>query len=92
MSTTCGITDVQRFDFAEGTDDSIDEHVMTCDECQEFLAALWEGQLSRDLTGEVMTIVGLEEFVIAVLREGGGILSRIAEALRVYGMGREDDS
>ena len=89
MSNQCGISDVQRFDFAEGTDHSIDEHVMTCDECQEFLAALWEGQLSRDLTDEVMTVVGIEEFVIAVLKEGGGILARLAEALKVYGIGRD---
>ena len=89
MSIPCDITDAQRFDFADGSDDSIDEHVMTCDECQEFLAALWEGQLSRDLTDEVMTVVGLEEFVIAVLKEGGGILARLARALRTYTMGRD---
>lgn len=89
MSIACDITDAQRFDFAEGADNSIDEHVMTCDECQEFLAALWEGQLSRDLTDEVMTVVGLEEFVIAVLKEGGGILARLARALKTYGLGRD---
>ena len=89
--TTCGISDIQRIDFAEGVDDSIDEHVMTCDECQAFLAELWEGQLQKDLTEPVMRMVGLEEFVIAVIREGGGILARIAHALRVYGMGEESE-
>lgn len=87
--TACTITDVQRIDFAEGIDDSIDEHVMTCDICQAFLADLWEGELQTDLSEPVMRVVGLEEFVIAVLKEGGGILARIGEALRVYGMGEE---
>ncbi len=87
--TVCSITDVQRIDFAEGSDESIDEHVMTCDECQAFLADLWQGQLQTDLSEPVMRIVGLEEFVIAVIKEGGGILARIGEALRVYGMGEE---
>ena len=86
----CTITDVQRIDFAEGIDDSIDEHVLTCDQCQAFLAELWEGQLAHDLSEPVMRVVGLEEFVIAVIKEGGGILARIGEALRVYGMGEED--
>jgi len=87
--SACTITDIQRIDFAEGFDDSIDEHVMTCDECQAFLAELWEGQLQTDLTEPVMRVVGLEEFVIAVIKEGGGILARIGEALRVYGLGEE---
>ena len=87
--TACAITDIQRIDFAEGVDDSIDEHVMTCDECQAFLAELWHGQLQTDLSEPVMRVVGLEEFVIAVIKEGGGILARIGEALRVYGMGDE---
>ncbi len=87
--TVCAITDIQRIDFAEGVDDSIDEHVMTCDECQAFLAELWTGQLQTDLSEPVMRVVGLEEFVIAVIKEGGGILARIGEALRVYGMGDE---
>ena len=85
----CTITDIQRIDFAEGIDDSIDEHVLTCDQCQAFLAELWDGQLENDLTEPVMRVVGLEEFVIAVIKEGGGILARIGEALRVYGMGEE---
>jgi hypothetical protein len=89
--TTCRITDIQRIDFAEGLDNSIDEHVMTCDRCQAFLAELWEGQLERDLTEPVMRMVGLEEFFIAVIKEGGGILARIARALRVYGMGEESE-
>jgi hypothetical protein len=89
--TSCGITDIQRIDFAEGVDNSIDEHVMTCDECQGFLAQLWEGQLAKDLTEPVMRMVGLEEFFIAVIKESGGILTRIARALRVYGMGEESE-
>ena len=87
--SSCTITDIQRIDFAEGEDNSIDEHVLTCDVCQSFLAELWEGQLETDLSEPVMRVVGLEEFVIAVIKEGGGILARIGEALRVYGMGEE---
>ncbi len=89
--TVCGITDVQRIDFAEGIDNSIDEHVLTCDVCQAFLAELWHGQLQTDLSEPVLRVVGLEEFVIAVIKEGGGILARIGEALRVYGMGEESE-
>ncbi len=87
--TACSISDVQRLASAEAIDDSIDEHVMTCDECQSFLAELWHGELQTDLSEPVMRVVGLEEFVIAVIKEGGGILARIGEALRVYGMGDE---
>ena len=89
--TTCDISDVQRIDFAEGVDESIDEHVMTCDECQAFLAELWRGQLQTDLSEPVLRLVGLEEFVIAVIKEGGGILARFGEALRVYGLGEEGE-
>ncbi len=64
---------------------------MTCDYCQDFLAELWAGQLQTDLTGPVMRVVGLEEFVVAVVKEGTGILARLAEALRVYGLGREEE-
>ena len=89
--SACTITDIQRIDFAEGEDNSIDEHVLTCDACQAFLADLWEGQLANDLSEPVMRVVGLEEFVIAVIKEGGGILARIGEALRVYGLGEEGE-
>jgi hypothetical protein len=85
----CTITDIQRIDFAEGVDDSIDDHVMTCDVCQMFLAELWHGQLATDLSEPVIRVLNLEEFFIAVIREGGGILARIGEALRVYGLGGE---
>ena len=86
----CTITDVQRIDFAEGIDDSIDEHVLTCDQCQAFLAEMCEGKLANDLSEPLMREVGLEEFFFAEINEGGGILARIGEALRVYGMGEED--
>jgi len=85
----CTITDIQRIDFAEGVDDSIDDHVMTCDDCQLFLAELWHGQLVTDLSEPVLRVLSLEDFLIAVIREGGGILARIGQALRVYGLGGE---
>ena len=86
-SATCEVTEIQRLEFAEGEDQSLEDHVMTCDFCQDFLAELWEGQLRTDLTGPVMKVVGLEEFVIAVVKEGTGILARLVQALKVYGMG-----
>ena len=87
---TCEVTEIQRLEFAEGEDHTLEDHVMTCDYCQDFLAGLWAGQLQTDLTGPVMKVVGLEEFIIAVLKEGTGILARLGQALKVYGMGRSE--
>ena len=51
MTRICAVQDDRLIDFADGVefDLDFDEHVAGCDECQAFVAELWEGELGRDL-------------------------------------------
>ena len=89
--TVCHVPDDQRLAFADGVDDSLDDHVMDCDFCQAFLADLWQDELDRDLTEPVMKMIGLEELVMEIIKLGGGILARYGEAAKTYGAGREPE-
>ena len=89
--TVCQVPDDQRVAFADGIDDSLDEHVMDCDFCQAFLADLWQHELDKDLTEPVMKIIDLEELVMEIIKLGGDILARYGEAAKVYGAGREPE-
>ena len=44
---SCQTTDDLLFAFVDGLDESLDDHVASCDECQAFLAELWQGELPR---------------------------------------------
>lgn len=66
----CGITDDRLFAFVDGVEETLDEHVASCDECQSFLAELWIGEAPRDLTEPVIRQIRFEEFLIEAARLG----------------------
>jgi hypothetical protein len=99
-SRNCGVADGVLYDFADGlTVDSgrvtvpeidVDAHVANCDECQAYLAELWDGQLEIDLVEPVLRIVELERFLIDLTKLGSGIVARFIEAAKRYGLGVDD--
>lgn len=84
----CDLTVEQRIAFAAGESTEVGEHILTCDECQLFLAELWGETLSRDLTPQVMRALELEQFVLDVTKLGGSVLARFAQAMAVYLLGK----
>lgn len=84
---TCNTSDDLLFAFVDGLDSSLDEHVATCDECQEFLADLWQGELSHDLSKPVLDRIRLAEFVAEVAKFGADIVAAMGRGMLVYGPG-----
>jgi len=97
----CHVDDGVLYDFADGIvidisrisvpENAIDAHVADCDECQAFLAEVWDGELETDLVEPVLRIVELERFLLDVAKLGSGILSELIEAAKRYGLGVKDD-
>jgi len=95
------VSDSVLYDFADGVpvardrfsvpEASLDAHVADCDDCQSFLAAMWSGELERDLVKPVMHFVELERFFVDVAKLGSGILAELVEALKRYGLGVGED-
>ena len=93
----CLVSDAVLYDFADGVpvdtgrvtvpEIDIDAHVEGCDECQAFLAELWDGDLEHDLVEPVLKIVELEQFLVNVGKLGTGIVAELIEALKRYGLG-----
>ncbi len=93
MTRSCTIRDEQLRAFATGADERlIDEHVATCDECQEFLALLWDGGLDADLAEPVVEAIRLELFLIDVAKLFAGILGDAGKAVKVYLGGADEGS
>lgn len=98
---SCHVDDSVLFDFADGItvdlsrvsvpEAAIDAHVAACDECQAFLAQVWDGELETDLVEPVLRIVELERFLLDVAKLGSGILTELIEAAKRYGLGVRDD-
>jgi len=84
MSRACLVRDDQLVAFAAGYEFDLDEHVATCDECQAFLAELWDGELQNDLVQPVVQYLRLELYLIDVMRTGGGLAATMARALLRY--------
>ncbi len=84
MSRLCAIRDEQLLAFAEGESFDLDEHVATCDECQEFLAALWDGGLDHDLSEPVVKAIRFELFMLDVARLLGDVIGDMGRAAKVY--------
>ena len=83
----CRTSDELLFDFVDGIDVSLDEHVASCDECQGFLAELWQGELDTDLTEPIMHRIRLSEFAADVARMGADIMAAFGRAIVAYGPG-----
>lgn len=93
MSRACLVRDDQLVAFAAGTEFDLDEHVSGCDECQAFLAELWDGELTNDLVAPVVEYLRLELFLIDVTMTGAGLAARMAKAFLTYmdpALGKED--
>ena len=97
----CRVGDGVLYDFADGLaidtkrvaipESDIDAHVAGCDECQAFLAELWQGELETDLVEPVMAVIELERFLIDITKLGSGILAELLEAIKRYGLGFSED-
>lgn len=86
----CHTSDDLLFAFVDGLDSTLDEHVATCDECQEFLAELWQGELTEDLSEPIMERIRLAEFVADVARFGADIAAAMGRGLLTYGPGVDE--
>ncbi len=86
----CHTTDDLLFAFVDGLDSTLDEHVATCDECQEFLAELWQGELTEDLSEPIMERIRLADFVADVARFGADIAAAMGRGLLTYGPGVDE--
>lgn len=86
---SCQTADEQLFDFVDGINETLDEHVAGCDECQAFLAELWIGELDHDLSDPVIRQIRLEKFVADVARLGLDIVSGMAEGAVEYTIGKD---
>ena len=73
----CRTTDNRLFDFVDGLDPDLEGHVASCDECQEFLAELWIGELPTDLAQPVLRQIRFDEF----LRQLGQLTMDVATAM-----------
>lgn len=88
----CRTSDDRLFAFVDGIEPDLETHVGTCDECQEFLAELWIGELQTDLAEPVLKRIRFDEF----LREIGQLTMDVAGAMGrafvEYGPGTERGS
>ena len=82
---SCQTSDDLLFAFVDGLDESLDDHVADCDECQAFLAELWQGELTTDLTEPVMERIRLAEFIANVAKFGADVAAAMGRAVVEYG-------
>lgn len=87
---SCGVSDDRLFGFVDGIEETLDEHVAGCDECQAFLAELWIGEAPHDLREPVLRQIRFEEFLIDAARLGLDVLSAMARAALQLGSGTMD--
>lgn len=91
---TCHTTDDRLFAFVDGVDlaefQDLDAHVATCDECQAFLAEVWEGELSHDLREPVIRRIRFDQFLSEIVGFGVNIVSAMGRATAEYTFGVED--
>jgi len=95
MNRSCEVHDDRLIAFADGLDFDIDfdNHVADCEECQAFLAELWEGELEADLVEPIVAMIRLELFVIEAAKLGSGIVADMLQAFTRYldpGLGKEE--
>ena len=93
MNRACAIRDEELIAFAGGVEFNLDEHVEACEQCQDFLAELWDGGLDHDLVEPVVQMIRLELFLMDAAKLGGGIVADMLQALITYldpGLGKDD--
>ena len=89
---SCNTTDDLLFAFVDGLNEGLDDHVATCDECQTFLAELWQGELTEDLAEPVMARIRLAEFVAEAAKLGFDIAAAMGRGIMTYGPGAVAES
>jgi len=91
---TCHTTDDRLFAFVDGVDlaefQDLDAHVATCEECQAFLAEVWEGELSHDLREPVIRRIRFDQFLSEIVGFGVNIVSAMGRAAAEYAFGVDD--
>ena len=87
----CHTTDERLFAFVDGIEPDMETHVAECDECQEFLAELWIGELRTDLTTPVLRQIRFDEFLREVGQLTADVIGALGKALVEYGPGADLD-
>jgi len=89
----CHTTDDRLFAFVDGVEladyQGLDAHVTTCDECQAFLAEVWEGELSHDLREPVIRRIRFDQFLSEMVGLGVNIVSAMGRATAEYTFGAD---
>jgi hypothetical protein len=86
---TCRTPDDLLFAFVDGVQPDLEEHVAGCDECQEFLAELWIGELGADLTRPVLRQIRFDEFLRELGQLTADVVGAMGRAIIVYGPGAD---
>ena len=89
MTRDCRTTDDRLFAFVDGIEPDLEGHVATCDECQEFLAELWIGELQTDLRTPVLRQIRFDEFLREVGHLTADVVGAMGKALIEYGPGAD---
>lgn len=88
----CQTPDDRLFAFVDGIEPSLEEHVATCDECQEFLAELWIGELHADLTQPVLKQIRFDEFLSEIGQLTLDVAGAMGRAIIEFGPGTDRKS
>ena len=86
----CRTSDERLFGFVDGLESDLEEHVATCEYCQEFLAELWAGELQSDLSESVLRRIRFDEFLRELGRLTTDVAAAMARAVIEYGPGTEE--
>ncbi|MDJ0924743.1 MAG: hypothetical protein QNJ77_09280 [Acidimicrobiia bacterium] len=86
----CRTTDERLFDFVDGLEPDLESHVETCDYCQDFLAELWVGELSTDLSAPVLRQIRFDEFLRELGQLTVDVATAMARAFLAYGPAADD--
>ena len=86
----CGTTDDRLFAFVDGVEPDLESHIETCDQCQEFLAELWIGELDTDLSAPVLRQIRFDEFLAELGQLAMDVATAMGRALVAFGPGIDD--
>lgn len=86
----CRTPDEILFAFVDGSQPGLEEHVAGCDECQEFLAELWIGELKADLRIPVLRQIRFDEFLREVGQLTADVIGAMGRAFMTYGPGTDE--
>lgn len=86
----CRTTDAELQLFANGELGSLDEHLETCEECQAFLADMWTGTLTEDLSIPVIRQLRFDQFIREALTLGFDVVLGMGTAAGTYLLGYDD--